>query len=603
MVSRRNFISISIMMLTLLFMFMATQVYHEYMAENERNEFIPEYVISGADEWQQDVFDVADPYLDTQYVLFLGNENSSVGQTVQKWCRYTKRNLVTCEDLNGFAGSIGENQEYVLVESANLDIQKDLQTLNQFAEAGVNIVFCDLPQPQKISQSPQLQQMLGISRIQDENVTADGIKLFAGFLLGGEVTYNKEDEFQDKDLEMPWYQLGAGAQTYMVGLLDEQRMADEGVTRETLPALMWSYTDGDSKIFAINGEYLHDNTGIGILSAIDAEFSDHALYPILNAQLLTVANYPGLADENADEMRRIFSGSMIQAGRDAVYPQLVATAEQTGFVMSCMLQTQYDYQDANDPQASAFNEYAKLMKKAGAEMGISLERKGDVALEEKLVEDQQFMERTNSQYQFGAVYSACDSFEEIVAADSLPDSVNTVVSVQNAAQDLISFGNENVTVQAITSDASVHSFRSDLYMRSVQSALGYTNVLLDLNRVFWPDESEESWEKLSKRYADNLYTDWKAFQTFEDVTVSGSDQKIRQLLVMDYNQVRKGNVIYLELDNTEQPVSFILRLHNEKPEYVSGGDCVELEDGMYLIRTTEQFVEIHLTSSNPIKSN
>ena len=185
MVSRRNFISISIMMLTLLFMFMATQVYHEYMAENERNEFIPEYVISGADEWQQDVFDVADPYLDTQYVLFLGNENSSVGQTVQKWCRYTKRNLVTCEDLNGFAGSIGENQEYVLVESANLDIQKDLQTLNQFAEAGVNIVFCDLPQPQKISQSPQLQQMLGISRLQDENVTADRIKLFAGFLLGG----------------------------------------------------------------------------------------------------------------------------------------------------------------------------------------------------------------------------------------------------------------------------------------------------------------------------------------------------------------------------------------------------------------------------------
>ena len=41
MVSRRNFISITIMMLTLLLMFQLTQVYFENIAEVDKNEFIP----------------------------------------------------------------------------------------------------------------------------------------------------------------------------------------------------------------------------------------------------------------------------------------------------------------------------------------------------------------------------------------------------------------------------------------------------------------------------------------------------------------------------------------------------------------------------------
>ena len=125
-------------------------------------------------------------------------------------------------------------------------------------------------------------------------------------------------------------------------------------------------------------------------------------------------------------------------------------------------------------------------------------------------------------------------------------------------------------------------------------------MLLDLNRVFWPEQEEASWEVLSKRCADNLHTNWRNFQAFEDVTVSQNDRKIRNLLTMDYSHVRKENVIYLDLENTEQGGSFILRLHHMEPEYVDGGTCIVLEEGTYLIRTTDQSVAIHLTNSNPI---
>lgn len=601
MVSRRNFISITIMMLTLLLMFQLTQVYYENIAEVDKNEFIPGQVISGASAWQPEVVDLTNPEIKTRYVLFYGDKNSAIGHAVEQWCTYTKRNLVVCPDLDSFAGTIGINQEYVLVESACLDVQTDMDTLGKFADAGVSIVFCDLPEVAEISKSVQMKKMLGIRNIVDEKVTVEGIKLFSGFLLGGEVSYYGDDahsNMQKADLEMPWYQLNAGAQTYMVGLLDEQIENDKTVTREDLPALMWSYSNGRSKIFVVNGDYLHGNAGVGILSAIDAKLSEYTLYPILDAQLLTVANYPGLANENAEEMNRIFSSGMIKAGRDVVFPQLVATAKQTGFIMSCMLQMQYDYEDLISPEAGAYRSYLQLLKRANAEMGLSLERKDGTTLTGKLYKDGQFMELANSKYLFGAVYTAHDSFEEIVGA--LPDSVNTVVSGTYADQDLISFGNDRLTIQTVTGDASVHSFQSDLYMRSVQTALGYTNVLLDLNKVFWPAENEDSWEVLSKRYADNLYTDWRNYQTFEDVTVSGNDQKIRQLLTMDYSHIRKGNMIYLELEDMYQPVSFVLRLHQMSPEYISGGTCVQLEDGAYLIRITAPTAEIYLTNSNPI---
>ena len=589
------------MMLTLLLMFQLTQVYYENIAQINKNEFVSDQVISGDSQWQPEVVDLKDLEMEDRYVLFCGDGNSAIGHAVEQWCTYTKRNLVVCQNLNKFVGTIGRNQEYVLVESACLDLQKDLDILDRFANAGVSIVFCDLPDAKEISKNLPLQEMLGIRTIVDQKITVEGIKMFSGFLLGGEVSYYADDDYsnlQKAELEMPWYQLNAGAQTYMVGLLDEQNENDDTITRENLPALMWSYSDGNSKIFAVNGEYLHGNTGVGILSAIDAKLSEYSLYPVLDAQLLTVANYPGLAAENTEEMKRIFSSSMIQAGRDVVFPQLVATAEQTGFIMSCMLQTQYDYEDQNLPEAAAYESYLQLLKKANAEMGLSLERKGETTLETKLYEDSQFMEEVNNGYQFGAVYTDKDSFEEI--AGTLPDYVNTVVSGAYADQKLISFGNDQLTVQAITGDASVHSFQSDLYMRSVQTALGYTNVLMDLNRVFWPERDEASWEKLSKQYADNLYTDWRNYQTFEDVTVSGNDQKIRQLLTMDYSYVRKENTIYLELEDMHRPVSFILRLHQMAPEYINGGAYIQLEDGIYLIRITEPTVEIYLTNSNPI---
>ena len=130
--------------------------------------------------------------------------------------------------------------------------------------------------------------------------------------------------------------------------------------------------------------------------------------------------------------------------------------------------------------------------------------------------------------------------------------------------------------------------------------MGYSNVLLDMKHVFWPEEGEETWSRFSRKVSANLYTYWKKFQKFQDTTASVCDRKIRDFLALDYNYERKENIIHLALKNTEGNISFILRLQGEEIADVSGGIYVELEEDVYILRTTAQNVEIQLKNKSLI---
>ena len=49
----------------------------------------------------------------------------------------------------------------------------------------------------------------------------------------------------------------------------------------------------------------------------------------------------------------------------------------------------------------------------------------------------------------------------------------------------------------------------------METALGYSNITLDLYSVTYPEGDEDSWEKISKKIAANLGTYWKAYEAFD----------------------------------------------------------------------------------------
>ena len=64
-------------------------------------------------------------------------------------------------------------------------------------------------------------------------------------------------------------------------------------------------------------------------------------------------------------------------------------------------------------------------------------------------------------------------------------------------------------------------------MKSIQSALGYTNIMLNMQDIFWPEQETDRWEIMQKQFASNLLTYWKNFSCFSNTTLSQSDARVR----------------------------------------------------------------------------
>ncbi len=72
---------------------------------------------------------------------------------------------------------------------------------------------------------------------------------------------------------MPWYQVGSGTKTYMVGLLDHSKQGNSG-GNEDLPTLIWRNGIKGGSIFVV-GDYMKDSTALGLLDGMITEASEY----------------------------------------------------------------------------------------------------------------------------------------------------------------------------------------------------------------------------------------------------------------------------------------------------------------------------------------
>ena len=157
---------------------------------------------------------------------------------------------------------------------------------------------------------------------------------------------------------------------------------------------------------------------------------------------------------------------------------------------------------------------------------------------------------------------------------------------------VLSYCSDFVTLQSVTSDGMNYTYSDDIRMRSIQSALGYTNVMLDMYDIFWPQEKTDRWEVMQKRFSSNLLTYWKNFRDFDSTTLSESNARIRTFLNLAYSQSREDNTITLQ--TSEVGSWFILRTHGEEIDEIDGGSQTEIEADAYLICAEDTTVKIRL---------
>ena len=157
---------------------------------------------------------------------------------------------------------------------------------------------------------------------------------------------------------------------------------------------------------------------------------------------------------------------------------------------------------------------------------------------------------------------------------------------------VVSYGTDSITLQCATSDGMNYTYRGDIRMKSIQSALGYTNIMLNMQDIFWPEQETDRWEIMQKQFASNLLTYWKNFSCFSNTTLSQSDARVRTFLKLDYKYSREENEITLHTSETES--SFILRTHGEEITEIEGGSWEKIEEDAYLIYAEDTTVKIQV---------
>ena len=597
MVSKRKFFSIATMMFVLFFLFQFSMVLRDSRNTYDVNSSLAEKKADGENQWTPSDSNSTTVIGADSSVVFVGNEDGDMGTAVSRWCTYAKRKLISCKSVSTYKADDKNLPEMMILESEKYADGDNLTTLETLEKKGVIIVFGCLENAKNIQNNKDLMKFLGIQKVVTEETHLTGVKLFEGLLLGGEVTYNtskdkEEKKRQDLELDVPWYQVGSGTKTYMVGLLDEK--TGKNVENEDLPTIIWRNGIDYGSVFAVVGNYMKDSTALGLLDGMRAEALQYTIYPIVNAQNLSMVNFPVFADENNTEMLKLYSQSVTGIARDIMWPALVSVVEKSDMKMTCFIQPQADYTDDIEPKSGNLEFYLKQMKEQNAEAGISLEYQKLDKAEDKVIKDTEFFENEKINYRFGAAFAKEKDLKGILKdTDSgLLGDVGTLVCDYTENQPVVSYYSDSVTLQTVTSDGMNYAYSDDIRMRSIQTALGYTNVMLDMYDIFWPQEKTDRWEVMQKRFSSNLLTYWKNFRDFDSTTLSESNARIRTFLNLAYSQSREDNTITLQ--TSEVGSWFILRTHGEEIDEIDGGSQTEIEADAYLICAEDTTVKIRL---------
>lgn len=602
MVSRRKFFSIAIMMFVLLFLFQFSMVLRDRQNTYDVNSNLAPKQNDGKNVWKNEELDLASVgTTDRRYVLFVGDSSSGMAEAVSRWCTYAKWDIAKCSSMEKFKENDKNLPGILILESEKYALDDNLKKIEELEQKGVIIVFGCLENAENIEKNQELQDFMGICKVVSGKTEITGVKLFEGLLLGGEVVYETpedkdERDRQDLQLNVPWYQVGSGTKTYMVGLLDQSKQK-ETVENEELPTLIWRNGIWNGSIFCVVGDYMKDSTALGLLDGMVAEASSYYIYPVVNAQNLSMINFPVFADENNEQMMELYSQSITGMARDIMWPSLISIVEKGGLKMTCFMQPQTNYEDGIEPTSRDLVFYLKQMKEQNAEAGLSLQYKNAESLRDKLNQDAEFFRKADSSYKYGAAYTEEKDLDTVKALmnTELMKNVSTLVCEYTEDEPVISYCTDSVTLQSVTSDGMNYTYSDDIRMRSIQSSLGYTNVMLNMQKIFWPERKKDRWQIMQKRFSSNLLTYWKNFTGFDSTTLSESNTRTRTFLNLDFSETKTDDEITLK--TSESGGWFILRTHGEEIEEIEGGTQKKLEDNVYLIQAQDTTVKIQVKTA------
>lgn len=612
MLSKRNFGMMMTIILVILILFLSSAVLREYFNDYNENH-------SADSEWvkrSEETKETKDSKNSEKnwHIIYIGKQDTGYYESIKEWCTYRKAEFEEYSETKKAlkkAEAYENKNTYLLISGSVLE--KDTETvsdsLTSYVEAGGKIIFCSLPDYLVIAKSETLKNLLGIQQLRAKTVTLQEIWLYGGFLLGGETCYSF-DELQDPDRidmerEIPWYDISSRTKTYMVGFIKAEEQTKQELHNEDMPAIIWRCNTGEGSIFAVNGDYMEGKSTLGILDAMVYESQNYALYNVVNAQNLSLTGFPDLTKENEKKFTEVYGFDSKQFCQNIVWPDLVSVAQDGDWKITAYLAKKQDNVSKEDADVKSLVDYLKYFNEESAEAGISLGRMNDTDIQKSLEADKQEIEKQDITYPFSGAYIRSENEEQLsklVKDEKLKifSDVRTICKAYDEEQPVFSWMTDWITTQAITMNGYQYTYKDDFRLKSIQTALGYSNVQVDIYRAIWPQKRKDEWEVISEKLASNISTYWNPFSVFEKTTITESDTRVRRFLNESVTSDRKADQISIKVENFNEDAWMMLRTHGEKIESMKNGSWEKIEDDAYLLHLTSSQATVTLKSDTEL---
>lgn len=598
MLSKRVYFTVSALMMLVLFMFQFSGIirkkYNNFdenkYAVSEKNDLNKNNVFTVLTDEDKVVKSISG------YIVYIGDINTKTGNTVYEWCNYTKRNLLVYKTVSQYHRYNEKYPDAVLIDSDYVNIDSDIDTFSLLTDYGINLVFCTLPSYSAISENQRFEQLCGISPHR-ESVNASGLKLYSGFLFGGEAWYTKENDpdgkFQNMKLTMPWYNTSNATKTYMSAVVESEDGSK--IDNEDQPAVIWRKSHDHAYVFCINGDYIKDISGIGILTAIMSESKDLDIYPVVDSQSVIVNNFPMFSFENDDAVEKYYFRNTSSLLENVIWPDISNLAESTGARFTFMAAPQINYSDNNLVSVREMDYFFRLFSEISSEAGLTTTRDDATSIDEKLTADAGIFSNYLSNYKFTSIIARKDELENVLSSkNSLIDDVNTIVtdSQDYGGTKLFSYVNDNVINVECPVTSDKYTYSDDFRQRCFQTALAYTNIEFNMTGVCNPDDEKELWNEEIKSKSTALTSYMKNSKMFTKCSISQADKRIREFMAADYSYKQNSSYVSLDITGAQDMTRFIVRLRTGDVENVSGAVCTKVEKGVYLITAQSKHVEM-----------
>ena len=395
-----------------------------------------------------------------------------------------------------------------------------------------------------------------------------------------------------------------------------QNAAAEVTSQDGHP-LIWSSHSGKGRYIVCNSRERDDKNNYGTYTAILSQLNEDYIYPVINAKLFFIDDFPSPVPEGNFE--RIYQETGLNTAefyRQLWWPKMLDNGEKYHVKYTGLIIETYGNQVkepfvplANGRARNGLIVYGRELLKAGGELGIhgynhqslapagyGQDRLGYMAwesqddMEASLRELKRYIEDVYPDYEIHAYVPPSNILSpegKAAVKDVFPD-IKVYASLWNGlASAKEYFQNFQMNSDGTSEIPRVSSgyAPTNEEIWEAYNVLNYNGVFSHFvhpDEIFYEESKDLTWAAMQQGMASLLSDLQDRFGWLEPVTATEGYEKLQDYVQMDYSLARSSDGIKISAWNFHQPLTFILRTKKEIGS-VTGGSARRIQADAYAL--------------------